>query len=137
MTVKINSMRSERGIAIAETLMGIFLLALLITTVVNLFPTTVLANRQGSERLRALNVAQSILAEQRTRTFEELETGSAEQLPERSVGGETYQPVLKILAPPEGDPDNLKILQVSVFWESQSQKNSLTEEIWIHRLIEE
>jgi hypothetical protein len=129
--------RRSRGVSIAETLVAIFLLALLITVVFNLFPTTILANRQGSERLRALNVAQSVLANKRTVAFSDLVVGSSEQLEQREVGGHSYQPTVRILAPSQGDPGNLKVLQVSVAWESKSQKHRLTEEIWIHRVMED
>ena len=126
-----------RGVSIAETLIAIFLLALLILAVFNMFPTTVLANRQGSERLQAVNVAQSTLAEARSRPFDELLIGLSETLPEKVARGTHYTPMVRVLPPTEGDPDRLKVLEVTVNWKSRNVDRSITERLWIHRRIEE
>ena len=126
-----------RGISIAETLVAIFLLALLILTVFNMFPTTVLANRQGSERLQAVTVAQSALAEARSRPFGNLTIGMVESLPPRTSGGTQFNAELKVLAPNEGDPDRLKVLEVTVTWQARNIERSIQERLWIHRRIEE
>jgi Tfp pilus assembly protein PilV len=126
-----------RGVSIAETLISIFLLSLLIIVVFNMFPTTVLANRQGSERLQAVTVAQTALAEARSRPFSELSIGTTEPLPENSLRGTKYLSQLKILAPDEGDSDRLKVLEVTVTWQARNIKRSISERLWIHRRIEE
>jgi Tfp pilus assembly protein PilV len=126
-----------RGVSIAETLIAIFLLALLILAVFNMFPTTVLANRQGSERLQAVSVAQSALAEARSRPFGELTIGMTESLPEKATRGTTYMSQLKVLAPDQGSPDRLKVLEVTVTWQARNIKRSIQERLWIHRRIEE
>lgn len=118
-------------------MVAIFLLALLILAVFNLFPTMVLANRQGSERLQALTVAQSTLAELRSRPFDELTVGLSEVLPAQSLEGIDYLSEFRILAPEEGDPARLRVLEVTVTWEKQKVKRTLTEKLWIHRRIEE
>ena len=127
----------NRGVSIAETPIAIFLVALLILVVFNMFPTTVLANRQGSERLQAVTVAQSGLAEARTRRFDLLVVGSAEALSAKTNRGITYNSELKVLPPDKGDPDRLKVLEVTVTWTSRNVKRSISEKLWVHRRIEE
>jgi len=127
----------NRGVSIAETLISIFLVALLILVVFNLFPTTVLANRQGSERLQAVTVAQSGLAEARTRRFDLLTVGTSEVLPSKVNRGITYDSELKVLSPDKGDSDRLKVLEVTVTWTSRNVKRSISEKLWVHRRIEE
>ena len=123
--------------SIAETLIAIFLVALLILVVFNMFPTTVLANRQGSERLQAVTVAQSGLAEARTRRFDLLVVGSSEALPAKINRGITYNSELTVLSPDKGDPDRLKVLEVTVTWTSRNVTRSISEKLWVHRRIEE
>lgn len=123
--------------SVAETLIGIFLLALLILVVFNMFPTTVLANRQGSERLQAVTVAQSALAEARSRPFDQLFVGTVETLPIRKTRGTQYSSELRVLAPDEGDPDRLKVLEVTVTWQARNIERTIQERLWIHRRIEE
>lgn len=123
--------------SIAQTLIAIFLVALLILVIFNLFPTTVLANRQGSERLQASTLAQSALAEARSTPFDKLILGSSLTLPEQQVQGVVYQSVLRVLPPDSGDPTRLKVLEVTVEWRSRNVERSLQERLWVHRRIEE
>lgn len=127
----------QRGVAIAETLVAIFLLALLILVVFNLFPTTVMANRQGSERLQALSVAQTALSEARNRPFESLVVGSASSYPDTKADGLVFHTLVKVLPPERGDGTRLKILEVAVSWTSRQGHRSLVERLWVHRRIEE
>lgn len=126
-----------RGISIAETLIGIFLLALLITVFFNLFPTTVLANRKGTRQLQASDLAHSTLAELRTRPFAELTAGLKESLPDRSVEGTTYQISFEVEDADFGDPQNLKVVTIRVQWTANNQANEHTEKSWIHKVMEE
>ena len=126
-----------RGVSIAETLIAILLLALLILVVFNMFPTLVLANRQGSERLQAVAVAQNRLAEARSRPFDQLIVGTTEALPDTQDRGIVYSSVLSILPPESGDPSRLKILEVSVSWTTRNVQRTIREKLWIHKRIEE
>ena len=129
--------KCTRGISIAETLIGIFLLALILTVLFNLFPTTVLANRKGTKQLEASNLAQSTLSELRARPFDSLTVGLNESLPEHLAGGNRYQVSFKVLGPEFGDPDNLKVLEVKVEWTSNNQEQILTEKVWVHKVMED
>lgn len=131
------NVKKRRGISIAETLVGIFLVALLLTALFNLFPTTIVANRQGSNRLRAVNLAHSTLSEWRVKPFDQLVVGSTQTLPVESIGGVNFERKLLIEPAKFGDPKNVKILEVEVKWEAENQVRTITEDLWIHRLIEE
>lgn len=127
----------NRGFSIAETLISVFLLALLLIVFFNLFPTTVLANRQGSQQMQAMDLAQSVLAEARTRPFDDLAIGLNETGSVQRIDGTDYQSNLEVIKPDSGDPDQLKVLVATVTWTANNKSKTLQERIWIHRVLEE
>lgn len=129
--------RDSLGLAIAESLIGIFLVALLLIALFNLFPTTIAANRQGSQKLKAVNLAQSTLSEWRVKPFEQLLVGESENLPEKNVDNVRFHQRISVKAPDFGDSDNLKVLEVMVMWKVGNHNRSIVETLWVHRLIEE
>ena len=104
--------------------------------VFNFFPTTLLANRQGSEQLNALSVANSTLSGARARSFSDLKLSKVEHLTEAIIDGVTYRPVLRVQSPDDIDSSNLRLLEVEVFWKQRGQEKSLKQELLVHRVIE-
>lgn len=130
-------MKRTKGFSIAETLISVFLLALLLIVFFNLFPTTVLANRQGSQQMQAMDLAQSVLSEARTRPFDDLTIGLKESGSVQRIDGTDYQTSLEVVKPDSGDPDQLKVLLATVTWTANNKSKNLQERIWIHRVLEE
>lgn len=126
-----------RGFSIAETLISVFLLALLLIVLFNLFPTTVLANRQGSQQMQAMDLAQSVLAEARARPFQDLVPGTTETGGPVTMGDTTYTTELVVSPPGTGDPQHLRVLTATINWTANNRPKSLQEKIWVHRIMEE
>lgn len=127
----------ESGVAIGETLVGIFLLALILTALFNLIPTTILANRHGSQRIQADNLAQSTIAEVRTTPFDDLVVGTSTDRPAATVENVSYLTTVSVKAPPQGDPDRLKVVAVDVSWTMGSKVRRVSHELWMHRVIQQ
>ena len=127
----------KRGLSIAESLLSVFLVALLAVVLFNLLPTTVLANRQGNEQLQARSLAQSELAEIRARPFPQLTPGLRETNGPIRLQGNDYHTELLVGTPTNGDPQYMRLLTVTVRWVSNNQNKSLREQIWIHQVMED
>lgn len=129
--------RKEIGVAIGETLVGIFLLALVLTALFNLIPTTILANRHGSQKIQADNLAQTTLAQIRTTPFDQLLVGSSQTRPAVKVENVSYIAKVDINGPPHGDPDRLKVVSVEVSWTMGSRVRKVSHELWLHKVIQQ
>lgn len=129
--------QTNRGFSIPETLIGIFVVALVLTALFNMIPTTVLANRHGSQRIQADNVAQSVLAEVRSLPFQSLGLGTVEQRATVKVDNVEFHPKVMVVAPPQGDPSRLKVIRVEVSWLMRDRERSVTHELWLHKIVEQ
>lgn len=121
--------------SLLETILALFLLALMVLMLANLFPSSVLTARRGETRVEADLLAESILAEQMTRPFDELVLGPPTDLsPVAGEGGMTFLPTLEIFQVDTRDVTYLKGLRVTVRWQRQEHKREVVHEVWVPNL---
>ncbi|MBI3928496.1 MAG: hypothetical protein HY319_23340 [Armatimonadetes bacterium] len=106
----------RRGISLIETLIGISILLLAVVLMMSLLPSSWLAVHRGEQRLVAANLAQSLLEEQRSVPFEELDSGA---LPRVTTAHQVFEPLLEV-EPVPGKP-RLKLVRVRVRWEARGR----------------
>lgn len=127
-------MMRRRGISLLEVVFSLFLVALVILVLTNLFPTSALAVRRAENRVQADLLAEAITAEQASRPFEELVVS-----PERDLGpaqreGVRLLPSLEVFQPPESQPEHLRGLRVTVRWTERGAVRSVVHELWVTRV---
>lgn len=120
----------QRGLSLAETIVALFLAALLVVLLTNLFPGAVAAMRQSEIKTHALQVCQSILAQEQTRPFSELVAGTSEARPAVKRALHSLKPRVEVFPVPGHDPELLLGVRVTVLWETRNRTRELSQQIW-------
>jgi len=106
------------------------ILGLLVMVIFNLFPSSVLAVRQAERRLKATEIAQSLLEQKRAQSFDELGTGAALP-PVEGEDGTVYRPVFTPFAVDGCDEHYLRGVRITVAWKVHEMSYSLSQECYV------
>jgi prepilin-type N-terminal cleavage/methylation domain-containing protein len=120
----------EQGLTLIEIIVSLLILSLVLILVLNLFPSSMAAARQGEQIVQADNIASSLLDEYAGKPFSKLVIG-VEDLEDREYDHVIYKPRLQILDIGGTDPDNLKGLRATVEWTVRGQKRTAVHELWV------
>lgn len=122
----------SRGLSLTETIISLYLIGMLAVLLFNLFPSSVAASRHGETKMRAELLAESVLARQMARDFEELDVGSLTQLePVASEFGQSFVPTVEVFQVGTRDTALIKGLRVSVAWTTGEQDRLVVQEVWV------
>lgn len=124
----------SRGFTLMEAILSITLIGIIFVLALNLYPASVLTIRQSEQKLRADTVARSLLESYASQPFSELVVGSSVSLTAQEWNGVTYQPVLRILNPPEGNAEYVKDVEIQVHWQVRKVPRSVTHRLAIARV---
>jgi type II secretory pathway pseudopilin PulG len=125
----------QRGLSLVETVISLFLIGMLTVLLVNLFPSSVAASRHSETRMRAEVLAESLLAQQMSRDYEQLEVGSLTSLvPIESDFGQTFYPTVEVFQAETRDVSFIKGLRVTVEWTHSEVERSVVQEVWVANL---
>lgn len=123
---------SCRGLSLIETMIAAAVLFLVVSILLNLLPSSLLAIKRAEQRIQAGNIAQSILEEQRGVRFDSLAAGTPRVFDPVQVAGMSYEPVLEV----EDDPEvaGVKKLKVTVRWRQRDRDYSVVRELTLCRV---
>ncbi|MBI3925991.1 MAG: prepilin-type N-terminal cleavage/methylation domain-containing protein [Armatimonadetes bacterium] len=127
-------MSPRRGFSLLETVVAGSLLALVMLLLFNLFPSSMLALRQGEQQIQADAVAQSALDQVRSEGYGKLQPGEVRRLQPVRRGSLVYTPTLEVFQVADADPNLLKGLRTTVSWQERGESRQVVHEIWIHGL---
>jgi prepilin-type N-terminal cleavage/methylation domain-containing protein len=122
--------RFQYGFSLIEVIMAVTILGLVIMFIFNLYPSSVLAIRHAEHRLRAVNLAQSILEEKRSGPFSAL--AAATDLKDvTGDDGVIYHPVYEPFIVLGADPNRLRGIRVTVTWTAQEKQYAISQEAYV------
>jgi hypothetical protein len=130
----INVVKRSSGLSLTETVVALFLASMLVVVLVNLFPSAVAAMRTSEAKAQAVDLTESLLAEQKARPFSELVPGPATTLDPVKRGPIVLQPRLQIFEIPGRNPDYLRGARVTVSWKTSRQTREVSQEVWLARI---
>lgn len=125
-------MQRSRGVTLAESVLAIFLLALTVVLVFNLYTRSMATLRVSAQKLQADAIAQSILEDQMARKFVELEVNGPTVLPLLDGKGTRFEPTVEIFnmtEPPGVDTTLIKRIKVTVRWKDRTREYTLIREM--------
>ncbi|MGE0489677.1 MAG: hypothetical protein AB7S38_10735 [Vulcanimicrobiota bacterium] len=126
----------KRAFTLAETIFATFVLALVMMTLFNIFPSSALAVKRGEMQLLADSVAEAHLEQQRAMAFDSLAIAAESYLPDQDLKGLHFKPSLTISAVPGSDVDRLKSVNVNVYWSFRERNYKVSHEAWIVKVGE-
>lgn len=124
-------MSKSRAVTLAESVLAIFLLALTIVLVFNLYTRSMATLRVSAQKIQADAIAQSILEDQMTEKFADLAVGT-KVLPKVPGKGCQFEPTLEILdmtEPPGVDTAMIKRMRVTIRWKDRHTDHILVREM--------
>ena len=125
-----------RGLTLIEVLFATTLIGLIIIFLFCLYPSSVMAVRRAEHRMKAVQLAQSILEVKRFGPFSELGTppGMYNE-PVKGDDGTMFTPSRYECYEISGsDPAYLKGIRVTVSWKDKDVENYITQEIYVYRI---
>jgi prepilin-type N-terminal cleavage/methylation domain-containing protein len=120
----------KRGLTLIEVIVSLLILSLVLILVLNLFPSSMAAARQGEQIVCADTIASSILDECAGKPYSQLVVGVT-YLEERKFDNVVYRPRIEVLEFVGYDPDNLKGLRATVEWDVRGQTRESVHELWV------
>lgn len=118
------------GFTLGEVAVGVGLLSLILVSLLNLFPSSLIAIRNGERRQVAHRVAQNTLEVAMASPFSSLRSDSPE-LAQVNVP-EGYRLTVVVSAVPPYPEDHLKRVSAVVEWEHHGKRLRLEEEVYVH-----
>jgi len=113
-----------------EVVISAFLFGAVAIVLLNLYPSALLGMHRTQARTRAVELARSSLTAVRNYAADDYPIGTDKVLETRTIEGVKYTTRVKVTAPPEGNSDRLRLVQITVSWD----KRSLTREGWLVRV---
>lgn len=122
--------RRRLGMSLVETIFAFFLMTLVILAVINLFPSSLMANRRSELSLQANALADQALEKARASGFMSLTQGvrPAEVVKVDSV---SYTRIFQVSPVPGQDFNSLRSLKVRVRWTVAGHPQELVREVWV------
>lgn len=122
--------RRPLGMSLVETIFAFFLMTLVILAVINLFPSSLMANRRSELSLQANALADQALEKARAGGFTSLTQGvrPAEVVKVDSV---SYTRIFQVSPVPGQDFNALRSLKVRVRWTVAGHPQELVREVWV------
>jgi hypothetical protein len=114
--------------------MALFLAGFLVVLLANLFPGSVAAMRRAESSTQALNLAESVLAEEMAKPYATLEVGTTTLLEPVTSQNRTFHPLLEVYEVAGRDVNYLKGLRVIISWREGKVDRKVQQEVWIANL---
>lgn len=125
-------MRNVRGVTLAESVLAIFLLALTVVLVLNLYTRSMATLRVSAQKIQADALAQSILEDYMAVRFADLKVAPPLALAKVPGKGTEFEPVVEILdmtTPTGVDTTMIKRIKVTVRWKDRGMERVLVREL--------
>lgn len=125
-------MRNVRGVTLAESVLAIFLLALTVVLVLNLYTRSMATLRVSAQKIQADALAQSILEDYMAVRFADLKVAPPLVLPKVPGKGTEFEPTVEILDmtyPTGVDPTMIKRIKVTIRWQDRGMERVLVREL--------
>lgn len=124
-------MRQKRsGMSLVETILAFFLMTMVILAVINLFPSSLMANRRSELSLQANSLADQVLEKARAGGFSKLVRGKAAPVTVK-IDSVSYTQVFEVGEVPDQDFDSLRSLKVRITWMAAGHPEELVREVWV------
>ncbi|MEW6280342.1 MAG: hypothetical protein AB1758_17060 [Candidatus Eremiobacterota bacterium] len=122
--------------SLLETLLGFFLVTLLVVLILNLLPMAMASTRLAGQRVEADAVADSILDVYTDLPYSRLTPGETGRLPDRPGRGTVFQPRVEIFEVKDSlsEPGLLLGIRVHVDWTDHGVRRTRTREVWRSRV---
>ncbi len=125
-------MFKTRAVTLAESVLAIFLLALTVVLVFNLYTRSMATLRISAQKLQADAIAQSILDDYMAVKFADMTVGPQPPLARVPGKGCEFEPSVEILdmtSPAGVDPTLIKRIRVTVRWKDRHNDHVLVREM--------
>lgn len=119
--------RGSAGLTLIEMIITTTLLGMILLFLFTIYPNAVMAIRSGEHRLKAANIAQSMLEKKMAVPFYDIDT----PLTEKNVTGEdgtAYALSCETLPIPDTNTQRIRRIKVTVTWEEQRRQCSIFKE---------
>ncbi len=124
-------MRQKRsGMSLVETIFAFFLMTIVILAVINLFPSSLLANRRSELSLQANALADQVLEKARAGGFSKMVRGQAAPVTVQ-IDSVPYTQVFEVSDVPGQDFNSLRSLKVRITWTAAGHPEELVREVWV------
>ena len=131
---KWGTMRTRSGFTLAETAVGMLITGLLLIFILNLFPSALFAQQAAEERIQANSLARSLLEEQVDQSFSALAVGLNRTFDPVTIGGVVHTRRFEVRQSDQASPTYLRVLLVTVDWQSRELTHRLTRTLYKHKL---
>ncbi|MFN8612626.1 MAG: hypothetical protein U0931_34120 [Vulcanimicrobiota bacterium] len=122
--------RRRAGMSLVETIFAFFLMTMVILAVINLFPSSLMANRRSELSLQANALADQVLEKARASGFTQLTRGKRPPVTVE-VESVSYTQVFEVNEVPGQDFNSLRSLKVRVTWSVAGHPQELVREVWV------
>lgn len=130
---------SKTGFTLVETIFSTLFISLTVLAIINLFPGAYLSVRKSEAQLQSDLLANSILEEIRTTSFQDLTAGAfvrtGEPFDARTVDGITYSSTAEIYDVPDTEPTVVRGVRVEVTYRVRNSSQTVVYETYIHSLL--
>ncbi|MBS2039744.1 type II secretion system protein [bacterium] len=116
--------------SLVETIFAFFIMTLVILAVINLFPSSLMANRRSELSLQANALADRVLEEARAGGFSQLTAGVRPPVTVQ-VDSVAYTQVFQVGQVPGQDFNSLRSLKVRITWSVAGHPQELVREVWV------
>lgn len=120
--------RHVKGLTLLETLFSVFLVATVLLFLLELYPTTLLAERRAQQKQQAGNLAQSLVHDYLAPPFNQLQPGT-ETLDPTVIDGCEFSAQREVFAVDGANPDYVLGIRVVVSWQERGAQFSVTREL--------
>jgi Tfp pilus assembly protein PilV len=119
------------GLSLMEVIFSLTLLGLVTVLVMNLFPSSMVTVKKAEYRMQANTLAETVLAEQAARPYDELVVGAPPDIAAQIVEGVDYLVTTEVRAVPDRLPEYVKSVHVTVSWTVRNIDQRLERELWV------
>ncbi|MEW6284033.1 MAG: hypothetical protein AB1758_35800 [Candidatus Eremiobacterota bacterium] len=121
----------RRGLGLVETMVAMWVLAIILISLFTLFPSGALATRLAESRIQADNLAHSLLEDLRGWSWDELGRNEGTlALPDVTASGVTFRPV-RTIGPAAS---HVRELTVTVRWSYRDRVRGVQHQVLVHHL---
>ena len=122
--------KSQWGLSLTEVIFAASILGLVMMVLFNLYPTAILSVKVAEHKLKAANLAQSILEEKKSGKFSDL-YNPPPLTDVKGNDGVIYHPSYVAFDVPGANPANLKGIRATVTWKERIRDYSISQELYI------